>query len=58
MSVLFNKIRRGDPSNPSIPRLCYLVLKSAGLVARETPVLASERGGVSAEMSYHDGEND
>jgi predicted histone-like DNA-binding protein len=32
MPVLFNKIRRGNPANPLIPQLWYLVLKSMGLL--------------------------
>jgi predicted histone-like DNA-binding protein len=32
MSILFNKVERGNPSNASAPKLWYPVLKSTGLV--------------------------
>jgi predicted histone-like DNA-binding protein len=32
MSVFYNKIERGNPSNPSAPKLWYPVLKSTGMV--------------------------
>ncbi|MDR3269883.1 MAG: cadherin-like beta sandwich domain-containing protein [Tannerella sp.] len=32
MPVFYNKVERGNPANPSIPKLWYPVLKSTGLV--------------------------
>jgi predicted histone-like DNA-binding protein len=32
MPVFYNKVKRGNPSNPSAPKLWYPVLKSTGLV--------------------------
>jgi predicted histone-like DNA-binding protein len=32
MALFFNKVERGNPSNPAAPKLWYPVLKSTGLV--------------------------
>jgi predicted histone-like DNA-binding protein len=32
MSILYNKVERGNPANPGVPKLWYPVLKSTGLV--------------------------
>jgi predicted histone-like DNA-binding protein len=32
MSLLYNKVERGNPANPGAPKLWYLILKSMGLV--------------------------
>jgi predicted histone-like DNA-binding protein len=32
MSILYNKVERGNPANPGVPKLWHPVLKSTGLV--------------------------
>jgi predicted histone-like DNA-binding protein len=34
MAVFYNKIERGNPSNPSAPKKWYVVLKSLGLIKK------------------------
>jgi predicted histone-like DNA-binding protein len=57
MPVFFNKVERGNPSDPSAPKLWYPVLKSTGLVKeKEVAKLLSEETTLNpkeAEMSVY-----
>jgi predicted histone-like DNA-binding protein len=57
MSVFFNKVERGNPANPSAPRLWHPVLKSTRLVKeREVAKLLSEETTLNpkeAEMAIY-----
>jgi predicted histone-like DNA-binding protein len=57
MSVFFNKMERGNPSDPSAPKLWYPILKSTGLMKeKEIAKLLSEETTLNpkeAEMTIY-----
>jgi predicted histone-like DNA-binding protein len=57
MSLFYNKVERGNPSNPSAPKLWYPILKSTGFVKeKEVAKLLSDETTLNpkeAEMAIY-----